>query len=255
MGSALWPCCWQFRCWDSRFPRRRRRDRARRGRRRTPRRGAPRPPQPTVRPLARAVRSYARAHLRPRARHRRSATRRRRRVAPLPARSDRGPASIPGKVDLTRKLPRHRLREHLVLHCPAHFTGELPPFGGIPSGARHHLHRVGVRGCGGRIPQRLVPRVPAPGPYHRTGGPHPPCGGRLCVSGPPGSEWTPGTTPAAGAVGYWDTLVIAIDPAARTVVARGRLDPLCLPIADALISCVDELGETVRVARLEVDGR
>lgn len=69
-------------------------------------------------------------------------------------------------------------------------------------------------------------------------------------------DWSPDVNPARdGASAYWDTAVLAIDAGRREIVARGRLDTLCQPAAPGLVSCVDELGEAVRILRLGIGER
>lgn len=65
--------------------------------------------------------------------------------------------------------------------------------------------------------------------------------------GVPDREWTPEVGPGAGAEQLWDTLILAIDADRRRVVARARLDALCLPVGASRVSCVDELDERIRV--------
>lgn len=65
-------------------------------------------------------------------------------------------------------------------------------------------------------------------------------------------DWTPGMDPREGAGNYFDTRVLAIDPAKRAVVGEVRIDPTCLTVERNLISCVDELGQTIRVVALEL---
>lgn len=64
-------------------------------------------------------------------------------------------------------------------------------------------------------------------------------------------DWSPEVNPQRdGASAYWDTAVLAIDPARRAVIGQGRLDTLCQPVAPRLVSCVDELGEVIRILQL-----
>lgn len=69
--------------------------------------------------------------------------------------------------------------------------------------------------------------------------------------GVPDSDWTPDVDLADGSDRVFDTRILAIDTAARAVVGELRLDPLCMPITDGHISCVDELGEAVRIIELD----
>ena len=51
----------------------------------------------------------------------------------------------------------------------------------------------------------------------------------------------------------FDTLVLAVSPQNRTIVAVKRMGPLCLPAVDALISCANEEAETIDVFRLRLE--
>jgi hypothetical protein len=67
--------------------------------------------------------------------------------------------------------------------------------------------------------------------------------------------WTRGMDPREDIEKYYDTRVLAIDPARRMVVGSIRLDPVCMPVEHRLISCVDELGQTIRVVALQLEHR
>lgn len=66
------------------------------------------------------------------------------------------------------------------------------------------------------------------------------------------SAWTPGTDPRDNVEKYFDTRVLVINPAKREIVGQLQLDDVCLPVESRLISCVDEMGETIRVVRLQL---
>jgi hypothetical protein len=67
------------------------------------------------------------------------------------------------------------------------------------------------------------------------------------------SDWTPGMDPRENIEQYADTKVLAVDPEKRAVVGTLQLDPLCMPVEGRLISCVDELGQTIRVVSLTLE--
>lgn len=67
------------------------------------------------------------------------------------------------------------------------------------------------------------------------------------------STWKPGMDPRDGLEEYWDTRVLAIDPARRAIVGTVQLEPVCLPVAVRLLSCVDEVGQTIRLVAFQLD--
>jgi hypothetical protein len=65
-------------------------------------------------------------------------------------------------------------------------------------------------------------------------------------------KWKPGLDPREeGVEAVFDTGVLAIDPAKRDIVGAVTLDAICLPVEGNLISCVDEIGQTVRILALQ----
>ncbi|HEX7049730.1 MAG TPA: hypothetical protein VF188_05910 [Longimicrobiales bacterium] len=66
-------------------------------------------------------------------------------------------------------------------------------------------------------------------------------------------EWAPGLDPDDGAAKVYDTRILAVDPAERAVIGKVRLDDLCLPVEGRIVSCVDELGEAIRLVTLAIE--
>ncbi|HEX7050860.1 MAG TPA: hypothetical protein VF188_11700 [Longimicrobiales bacterium] len=69
------------------------------------------------------------------------------------------------------------------------------------------------------------------------------------------SAWTPGTDPRESLEQVFATRVLAIDPEKRAVVGKVQLDPVCMSVERNLISCVDEVGQTIRVIALHLEPR
>ncbi|HEU4631736.1 MAG TPA: hypothetical protein VFS08_18450 [Gemmatimonadaceae bacterium] len=67
------------------------------------------------------------------------------------------------------------------------------------------------------------------------------------------STWTPGLDPQASVEQNFDTRVLAIDPAKRAIVGQVQLDRVCLPVQGHVISCVDEVGQTIRLVALRLE--
>lgn len=67
--------------------------------------------------------------------------------------------------------------------------------------------------------------------------------------------WAPGIDPRDDVEKYFDTRILAIDPIKRAVVGEDRLDAVCLPVERRLISCVDEVEQTIRVVALQLEPR
>ena len=68
----------------------------------------------------------------------------------------------------------------------------------------------------------------------------------------PDEQWRPGLSRSSGLNMFFDTLVFAIDAASRTVIGEERFDVVCQAMGRQGLSCVDELGETVRLIGLSV---
>jgi hypothetical protein len=66
----------------------------------------------------------------------------------------------------------------------------------------------------------------------------------------PDLQWEPGLTLADGAARFYDTLILRIDSRERRIAGRARLDAVCFPIQDSLVSCVDETNEQIAIVRL-----
>lgn len=50
----------------------------------------------------------------------------------------------------------------------------------------------------------------------------------------------------------YDTFVAAIDVQSRSIVGKGLIDDVCLPADSGLLSCVNQLGESIRIVRLRL---
>lgn len=65
--------------------------------------------------------------------------------------------------------------------------------------------------------------------------------------------WKPGMDPRDGVERYFDTLVLVIDPVKRAVVGQIRINPICQAMEGGVISCVDEMAQTVGIVALELE--
>ena len=63
--------------------------------------------------------------------------------------------------------------------------------------------------------------------------------------------WKPGTDPRDDISKYLDTRVLVIDPGKRAIVGQLQLDSVCLAVEGRLISCVDEMAQTIRIIALQ----
>jgi hypothetical protein len=65
-------------------------------------------------------------------------------------------------------------------------------------------------------------------------------------------RWKPGLDPREeGVEEVFDTRVLAINPAKRAIVGALSFDAICVPFEQNLVSCVDEMGQTIRVVALQ----
>jgi hypothetical protein len=65
------------------------------------------------------------------------------------------------------------------------------------------------------------------------------------------ADWTPDLDDDVDGIrALFDTRVLAIDPATRTVVGETLLDDVCLPAGGSLISCVREGDQVIVIAQL-----
>ena len=63
----------------------------------------------------------------------------------------------------------------------------------------------------------------------------------------------PGVNPLEHADEIYDSLILAVSPQDRAIVGAKTLDRFCLPVVDALVSCVNEDAETVDIWRLSLE--
>ena len=67
------------------------------------------------------------------------------------------------------------------------------------------------------------------------------------------AHWRPGLNPATDTDKIFDTLVLAVSTADRTIVGARRIDQSCQAMAAGLISCPNEDAATVDVWRLSIE--
>jgi hypothetical protein len=93
----------------------------------------------------------------------------------------------------------------------------------------------------------------APPPPEVTGITAGPDGTLWVVIGVPDPQWTPLLDDDVhGIHPMFDTLLLAIDPSSRTIVASTTIDPVCFPVQNAHLSCVYDADEHVRLLRVQL---
>lgn len=68
----------------------------------------------------------------------------------------------------------------------------------------------------------------------------------------PDARWAPDGSLYDDPTPQYDTFVVAIDVQSRSVVGKARIDDVCMPVDRGFISCVNQLGESIRILRLRL---
>lgn len=147
----------------------------------------------------------------------------------------------------------------VLVHIPVQVAGEVWTFA-VSGGAVNILRSSDLTGAAGlRFAEESMTRIAEEGRRNPSEPPPSQVAG-VSADGPyvwltvgvADKDWRPGMSPRDGVHRLFDTRVIVIDVRTRTVIGQGRLPELCLPVDHRLISCVDELGEEIRIIELNL---